>query len=96
MKVKELAEKLDAMNIKQTREDWREHIPDDIWDKYFQFPDVVWEAKIEGSSHTWFSEVVRCKDSFIQVTSLLGDNVEDFEHKLRFIEVKPETIYVAT
>lgn len=96
-KFDELFIKLESLNIIQTRMDWGENIPNELWYKYFKdnFKEIAYNLYV--STHRWYETsimVIEIYDKLLGI-SLVSNvfsesmDVEDCYHHLAFMKMAP-------
>ncbi len=53
-KFNELLSKLKELNITQTKGDWAENLPEEIWEQYFKANFKELKSGIEVETHRWY------------------------------------------
>jgi len=53
-KFNELLKKLQDLNITQTKGDWAENLPDDIWKEYFKANFKEVKSGLDVDTHRWY------------------------------------------
>jgi hypothetical protein len=94
-----LVEKLNNLKILQTKSDWAEVLPDDIWENTFKgkFKEVA--HNIDVDTHRWYETsitVLQLNESFMGVrfiTNMFSESqdYEDCYHHLEFYEMEEYT-----
>ena len=103
-KFDELLEKLQSLNITQTKSDWAEILPDEIWKEYFEgnFTEIAFNLDID--THRWYEtsvSVIKIYDRFLgikYITNMFSESqdYEDCYVTMEFYEMKETQITTYT
>lgn len=93
--MKELIEKLNALEIDQCSYEWTEDLPDDIYNEYFTDVDAV-DSELDIDKHRWYETsvfVYQIGDKFLgvrTVTDVFSEQMgySDCGHTLNFFEME--------
>lgn len=94
--MKELVQKLNDLEITQTRGEWAENIPDDFYKEHLEgkYEEVAYDLDVD--THRWYetsTTVIKIGDSFIGVeyiTNMFSESqdYEDCCHTITFYEME--------
>jgi len=92
----ELLEKLNGLNLTQTKMDWAENIPDDIWEEYFKgnFKEVA--SNLNVDTRRWYevsTTVIYIFNFYLgirHITNIFSESsmIEDCYVKMEFMEME--------
>jgi len=93
--MKELIEKLNALQIDQTRYEWEGNLPEDIFETYFKDAEVV-DSELDVDKHRWYETsvlVYKIDNKFLgveTVTDVFSEQMgySDCGHTLNFFEME--------
>lgn len=95
-KFEELLTKLSELNITQTKSDWAENLPEDIWKEYFfgKYDEVAYGLEVD--THRWYEtsiDVIKIYDRFLgirYITNMFSESQdwEDCYVTIEFMEMK--------
>jgi hypothetical protein len=93
--MKELIEKLNALQIDQESYEWTEDLPDDIYNEYFTDIEEV-ASELDIDKHRWYEtsvSVYKIGDEFLgveSVTDVFSESMgySDCGHTLNFFEME--------
>lgn len=94
-----MIEKLNNLQILQTKSDWAECIPDEIWNASFKGKFNLTDSNIDVDTHRWYEtsiEVLKFKEGLLGVrciTNMFSESqdYEDCYHHLQFFEMEEFT-----
>lgn len=94
--MKELIEKLNGLQITQTKGDWAKNIPDDIWNSHFRnnFQKIAYNLDVD--THRWYetsTTVIKLPDGLMginYITNMFSESqdYEDCYHTIEFFEME--------
>lgn len=94
-----LIQKLNNLQIHQTKSEWEDNIPDDIYREYFFGNYETIDSNIDVDTHRWYEtsiEVLKFEEGLLGVryiTNMFSESqdYEDCYHHLQFFEMEEFT-----
>ena len=95
--IKDLVQKLNSLKITQTKGEWEENIPEDIWYEYFEGKNrTVVEEGLDVDTHRWYETsitVIEFGGAFLgieYITNMFSESqdYEDCYHTIQFYEME--------